>query len=130
METRTRAGSAVLVDEPLSAQAEFYSSSFLKRAAIPRGNALMINLRSEWYEGQLLGLIRREAISCLMKEGGIDCSAEETFLKGSPVLNDIVAGRLQEVADSYSCCERSAVQTVCLYSRMSSTGWYCLRMAA
>lgn len=120
------------VDEPLSGRKrEFYSFLFFEtsRKGIPRGNALMINLRSEWYEGQLLGFDQEGSYILLDERGGLIAAREETLpSKAALFWNDIVAGRSQEEQDSYLLRKIGGVQTVCLYSRMSSTGWYCLRI--
>lgn len=110
---------------------EFYSFLFFEtdRRGTPHGNALMINVPSHWYEEQLLGF-DQEGSHVLLDENGKLIAAREEALATKAALfwYDIATADAQEHDPSYLIRKIGREQTVCLYSRMESTGWYCMRI--
>lgn len=120
------------VIEPTQGRAkEFYSFLFFEtsRKGSPRANALMVNVPSDWYEEQLLGFDQEGSYVLLDQNGRLIAAHEESLpAKAALFWYDIVTTKVQDQTGSYLLRKIGREQTVCLYARMDSTGWYCMRI--
>lgn len=107
--------------------------SFLLFESTPRnpyGNsAIMVNVPTLWYETQLLGLSRGDDYILLDGDGSL-LGPRESHLQQSAALfwHDIVAQNSYYDTESYLIRSIGGVRTVCFYSYMSASGWYCMRI--
>lgn len=91
--------------------------------------ALMINVPYKWFESQLLSFDSTGSYAILDGSGRLIAAKNDALQSSSALFwYDIVIGNKKYSTNSYLIRKIGGKRMLCLYSRMKSSGWYCMRI--
>ncbi len=108
---------------------EYYSFMFFETTYMeePRGSILMLNVDKSWYIDKLTALYGQENCLLVDENGALLSGADpETENKLAFFIDDVLSESTGEANYIRKRC--GGRDLVCLYSKIDSNGWYCLRI--
>lgn len=108
---------------------EYYSFMFFETTYLeePRGSILMLNVDKSWYIDKLTELYGQENCVLIDENGELLSSADPETENALPLfLHEVLSEESTEA--NYIRKRYGGQELVCLYSRIDSNGWYCLRI--
>lgn len=108
---------------------EYYSFMFFETTYMeePRGSILMLNVDKSWYIDKLTALYGQEGCLLVDENGVLLSNADqETENRLSLFIQEVLAENSGEA--NYIRKRSDGEELVCLYSKIDSNGWYCLRI--
>lgn len=108
---------------------EYYSFMFFETTYLeePRGSILMLNVDKSWYIDKLTELYGQENCVLIDENGELLSSADPETENALPLFLDEVLSE-ESTEANYIRKRYGGQELVCLYSRIDSNGWYCLRI--
>ena len=108
---------------------EYYSFMFFETTYLeePRGSILMLNVDKSWYIDKLTELYGQESCVLIDENGELLSSADPETENALPLFLDEVLSE-ESTEANYIRKRYGGHELVCLYSRIDSNGWYCLRI--
>lgn len=93
----------------------------------PSGGALMLNVDADWYLGTLLDFDSQDRCVLLDESGAVLAGhSEETKRWAQAFLDGVLSAEQQQAG--YLIQKLDGEQVICIHSRMSSHGWYYLKI--
>ncbi len=110
-------------------QHEYYSFMFFETTYLeePRGSILMLNVDKSWYIDKLTELYGQESCLLIDEDGKLLSSGNPEIVNELPLFLDEVLSEETDEAN-YIMKRHGGKELVCLYSRIDSNDWYCLRI--